>query len=310
MLYLPKISAKPNETRALVAVTSGQSGMWHAGARFGLGIFALTLSMVCAPVDAIGQEGAAPAIRRVVAPGADHAGPRITIQVTPAEHARNMSPPGEAPPSPSALAPDRPRPVQSEASGWFWQAISPSLPADPGRFWAAQDVLAAAPEASALGVPRLTTLHDIITAHGAQILRASLDTEVSPALVLAVMAVESAGRARAISPAGAQGLMQLIPDTAARFGVTDPFDAAQNIAGGAAYLSWLLEEFGGDPILALAGYNAGEGAVRRNGGVPPFDETRDYVPKVLATWIIARTLCRTPPDLISDGCVFQPIAVN
>ena len=120
-------------------------------------------------------------------------------------------------------------------------------------------------------------------------------------MALAVMAVESAGRADAVSSAGAQGLMQLIPATAERFGVADPFDPAQNIAGGIAYLDWLLREFDGDPLLALAGYNAGEGAVRRNGGVPPFAETRDYVPKVLATWMMVRSLCRTPPELVSDG---------
>jgi soluble lytic murein transglycosylase-like protein len=124
------------------------------------------------------------------------------------------------------------------------------------------------------------------------------------------MAVESAGRADAESHAGAQGLMQLIPATAERFGVGDPFEPSQNIAGGVAYLDWLLREFGGDPLLALAGYNAGEGAVQRNGGVPPYAETRDYVPKVLATWMMARGLCRTPPELVSDGCVFMPIAVN
>ena len=77
------------------------------------------------------------------------------------------------------------------------------------------------------------------------------------ALVLAVITVESAGKADAISGAGAEGLMQLMPDTAARFGVSDSFDADQNILGGVKYLDWLMGEFEHDPILVLAGYNAG-----------------------------------------------------
>ena len=67
-----------------------------------------------------------------------------------------------------------------------------------------------------------------------------------------------------------------------------------------------MEEFGNDPVLALAGYNAGEGAVRRHEGVPPFNETRAYVPKVLAAWNVARMMCSTPPELPGDGCVFNP----
>ncbi len=99
--------------------------------------------------------------------------------------------------------------------------------------------------------------------------------------------------------------MQLMPATAARFGVTDSMNTTQNIKGGTVYLDWLLKEFGGDPVLALAGYNAGEGAVTKHQGVPPFKETRDYVPKVLAAWNVARALCLTPPVLVSDGCVFS-----
>ena len=131
-----------------------------------------------------------------------------------------------------------------------------------------------------------------------------MGTKVSPALALAVIAVESAGRSDAVSTAGAEGLMQLMPATAARFDVADSFDARQNIRGGIRYLDWLMGRFDGDPILALAGYNAGEGAVTRHGGVPPFAETRDYVPKVLAAFSVARGLCATPPVLVSDGCVF------
>jgi len=265
-------------------------------------------------VEATAETPTAPpaAIRRVVVPGAGHAGPRINIQITAEEHARNTTAPPERIRSAFAIVPEPDAPAgDGEGSAdWFWSAVSPALPGDPGRLWAAQDVLAAAPETAGLNVPRLTTLHRIIESHGADILMASIDSGVSPALVLAVMAVESSGRAEAVSHAGAQGLMQLIPATATRFGVADPFDARQNIAGGVAYLDWLLGEFDGDPVLALAGYNAGEGAVRRNGGVPPYAETRDYVPKVLAAWMMARSLCLSPPELISDGCVFQPIAVN
>jgi soluble lytic murein transglycosylase-like protein len=103
--------------------------------------------------------------------------------------------------------------------------------------------------------------------------------------------------------------MQLMPDTAERFGVTDRLSPAENIKGGVAYLDWLMEEFGNDPVLALAGYNAGENAVKSHEGVPPFAETRDYVPKVLAAYEVARSLCKTPPVLITDACALT-IASN
>ncbi|PWC87740.1 murein transglycosylase [Azospirillum sp. TSH100] len=100
---------------------------------------------------------------------------------------------------------------------------------------------------------------------------------LDPALVLAVIQAESAFRTDAVSPKDAAGLMQLIPDTADRFSVGDVFDPKQNITGGVKYLRWLLAYFQGDVTLALAGYNAGEGAVDRYKGVPPYDETRNYV---------------------------------
>ena len=87
----------------------------------------------------------------------------------------------------------------------------------------------------------------------------------------------SGGRTNAISSAGASGLMQLMPATAERFGVTDRADPKQNIKGGVAYLDWLLKEFKGDAVLALAGYNAGENAVKKHEGVPPYAETQNYV---------------------------------
>ncbi|MGC4093606.1 MAG: lytic transglycosylase domain-containing protein [Polyangiaceae bacterium] len=101
-------------------------------------------------------------------------------------------------------------------------------------------------------------------------------------LVRAVIKVESNFDPRALSPANARGLMQLIPETAERMFVRDVFDPRENIFGGTRYLRVLANNFNGDIVLTLAGYNAGEGAVMRHGGVPPYPETQEYVTKVLA----------------------------
>jgi hypothetical protein len=99
--------------------------------------------------------------------------------------------------------------------------------------------------------------------------------------VRAVIQTESQFDPRAVSSVGAQGLMQLMPATARRFGVVDPFNPQQNIFGGVRYLRWLLDKFGGDQTLAAAGYNAGENAVIRHKGVPPYRETQGYVRKIM-----------------------------
>lgn len=103
---------------------------------------------------------------------------------------------------------------------------------------------------------------------------------IDPALVRAVIETESAWDPLAVSYKGALGLMQLIPATAERFGVADPFDPTQNLEGGVKYLRWLLERYGGNLEHALAAYNAGEGAVDRAGGIPRISETVAYVQKV------------------------------
>lgn len=103
---------------------------------------------------------------------------------------------------------------------------------------------------------------------------------VDAALIRAVMHAESGFQPDAVSHAGAQGLMQLMPATARRFGVVDVFDAQANITGGVAYLAWLLEEFEGDLTRVIAAYNAGENAVRRHDGIPPFAETQEFVRRV------------------------------
>ena len=100
---------------------------------------------------------------------------------------------------------------------------------------------------------------------------------VDPRFIHAVIWQESKYEQRARSHAGAQGLMQLMPATARRFGCTDPHNPAQNIAAGAKYLSWLLKRFDGNVELALAGYNAGEGSVDKYNGIPPYRETQNYV---------------------------------
>lgn len=108
---------------------------------------------------------------------------------------------------------------------------------------------------------------------------AALKYDVNPALIDSVIQVESSYNPRAVSPKGAQGLMQLMPDTARRLGVGNPFDPRENVLGGAKYLKFLQETFK-DDRLAIAAYNAGEGAVAKYNDVPPFPETMNYVAQV------------------------------
>lgn len=110
--------------------------------------------------------------------------------------------------------------------------------------------------------------------------RAVHGSETDPRLVLAVIAAESAFDRMAISPKKAMGLMQLMPETQQRYGVSNPFDAAENIRAGTSYLTFLIKKFG-NLKLALAAYNAGEGPILAYGAVPPFDETTEYVDRVL-----------------------------
>lgn len=233
-----------------------------------------------------------------VSPPKPGAAKRITVQIAPK--------PVTVPPPPAATARNEAEGATIGAYAWYWDAISPKMTdSGPGRLAPAVVALSKGPGGAQVAAPRLQSLQNIAEAHGLEILKATVGTQVSPALVLAVIGVESSGRAAAVSPKGASGLMQLMPATAERFGIGDAADPVQNIKGGVAYLDWLMTEFDRDPLMVLAGYNAGENAVKSNNGVPPFAETRDYVPKVLAAWSVARGLCVTPPELVTDGCVFR-----
>lgn len=124
------------------------------------------------------------------------------------------------------------------------------------------------------------TLRLNTTAYQAEVKAAAREFGVDEAVIRAIMHAESAFKPNALSRVGAQGLMQLMPATARRFGVSNAFDPQQNIRGGVEYLAWLLKRFNGNLTLAAAGYNAGEGAVDRYKGVPPYSETRRYVERV------------------------------
>ncbi|MEM8742710.1 MAG: lytic transglycosylase domain-containing protein [Pseudomonadota bacterium] len=253
---------------------------------------ALTLGLV-APSDQVGPMRAQAqdqstdfTFKRVRAPRPG-AAKRITVQIG----------------TTATSATPAPRPRRAARFGFFWKAV----PAEQDFTPAARLALAVATiqAAHADGRPVLgpsTRLREIIETFGPEIDRAARRTGVSAAFIASVILIESAGRPTAKSPKDAQGLMQLIPATARRFGVADPYDPAQNIAGGAAYLDLLLDLFDQDPLLALAGYNAGENAVLRSKGVPNYRETRDYVPLVIAAWLQARDLCVTPPQTPRMPC--------
>lgn len=280
------------------------------GYRFSGRALALAALLAAVPLP-LAAEGAADfTFKRIRVPQAGEK-PRL-VQIDPAEQARLMAIPAARPdPVVTEHTPaGPPRPAAPGLFDWYWAEVSPALSQPEDRFLRAMEMLGKGPGGSMVPAPRMQSLQEMAGRHGTDILRATIGTRVSPALVLAVIGIESGGRAEAVSSAGAVGLMQLIPATAERFGVTDSRDPAQNIRGGVAYLDWLLKEFASDPVMALAAYNAGEGAVRKNGGVPPYAETRAYVPKVLAAWQVAQGLCQTPPELVTDPCVFRVIAAG
>jgi len=186
---------------------------------------------------------------------------------------------------------------------WFWRRISPELSAaDPIRW----PEIVRRLERSALAGRTVANAPDkvfrILHRWGPEIRRLAARHHLSAPLIVALIAVESGGNQRAESRMGAQGLMQLMPETARSLGVRNPLDAEDNMRGGVAYIERLLRAHGEDVVLALAAYNSGAGNVRRAGGVPNFAETRRFIVKVADVFATARHFCAEPSAGARSGC--------
>ncbi len=149
----------------------------------------------------------------------------------------------------------------------------------------------------------------------ALITRISSTQGVDPRLVHALVRVESGYNPRAVSPQGAMGLMQIMPSTARRLHVRHPFDPAENVRAGVRELGRLIQRYAGDLPRALAAYNAGEKAVNRYGGIPPFQETRRYVAKIMSLYTgrpydVGSAFRRVPVRLVRLGPAGEPLITN
>ncbi len=158
-----------------------------------------------------------------------------------------------------------------------------------------------APSVNATTPPQVETIPDDIPLSGDCdldwiIYRAGERQGVDPRFIHAVIKQESRYNPKAVSGVGAEGLMQMMPGTAKRFGLKNPFDATANVEAGTKYLKFLLKRFNGDVSLALAGYNAGEGSVDKYKGIPPYGETQNYVKKIVATYGKTYHPVLTPDD--------------
>lgn len=200
---------------------------------------------------------AATTANAVPAPAAPKAEtPAAAPQAQPSQPAQ-AQPAAQTPPAPAVAPPPAPRKVEDEVD----------------RLRKAADLMAQVN--SALGPPQ--------SRYGDLIYEIAIRHSVNPHLVAALIHVESSFNPKAVSRKGAYGLMQLLPETARRFGLTkkkDLFDPQKNLEAGVKYLKWLTNRFGGDVEKILAAYNAGEGAVTRFGGIPPYQETQNYVRRI------------------------------
>jgi soluble lytic murein transglycosylase-like protein len=210
--------------------------------------------------------------------------PPITATVTaPAKVETRIEPPA---PKPAAQIPHPPPPSD-----------------DVERLRKAADLLVKVNEA--LGVPQ--------SPYGKIIYDIAIRHSINPHLVAALIHVESAFNARAVSPMGAYGLMQLLPETARRFGLTrkkDLFNPKKNLEAGVRYLKWLTDRFNGDAQKILAAYNAGEGAVDKFGGIPPYQETQSYVQKIFGLLGVTFTPAPVPQPIAAAPDPKETIAAR
>jgi len=249
-----------------------------------VGAFALTLvnfaTLGVQPADQQPAPVTPPALQAAApAPPAVPADPPKPAAEAPKETPRTETPPGAVTPAP-APAPrtetPAPAPAPNPAPAAAPRPTTPPPPKpndDIERLKKAADLMVKVNEA--LGMPQSTygkIIYDIAVRHS-----------INPHLVAALIHVESAFNPRAVSSKGSYGLMQLLPETARRFGLKkkkDLLDPKKNLEAGVRYLKWLADRFGGDAEKILAAYNAGEGAVERFGGIPPYQETQSYVQRI------------------------------
>jgi len=188
----------------------------------------------------------------------------------------------------------------ADASSWFWNRVPARI--DDGSRARAMSVVAYARERGMQFGVSAASARRVLVRWLPEIEAAAGSGGINSALLAALVLVESGGDPRAVSPKGAMGLGQLMPGTVRRYGVRDPWNPAENLKASASYLSDLIDMFRGDLVLALAAYNSGEGAVLQYRGVPPYPETRDYIPRVLGAFELTGRFCETPPRAARRRC--------
>jgi soluble lytic murein transglycosylase-like protein len=249
------------------------------------------LSPAAAPTPKVAPPAAPEAVKAVAA----EAPKPVAVPVAP-----------QAAPAPAPAPPARTETIRAEATKTVAPAPAPLPKAPPApslndqaeRLRKAADLMVQVNDQ--LGVPQ--------SPYGQIIYDIAIRHSINPHLVAALIHVESAFNARAVSPMGAYGLMQLLPETARRFGLNkkkDLFDPKKNLEAGVRYLKWLTNRFDGDAQKILAAYNAGEGAVQRFGGIPPYQETQNYVTKIFG--LLGFTVAAPAPQPQPQP---QPAAAN
>jgi soluble lytic murein transglycosylase-like protein len=268
----------------LTPILSHLRQVGHGSRTFCVGAFALSL----VNLSTLGGPPATPPAQPAIAPPAlQTPAPPASTPPAPVAAPKPAEPPTQTPVSTASPAPTPT--LKAEAP-----ALHPAPPPtdEVERLRKAADLLVKVNEA--LGAPR--------SPYGKIIYDIAIRHSINPHLVAALIHVESAFNPRAVSPMGAYGLMQLLPETARRFGLTrkkDLFNPKKNLEAGVRYLKWLTDRFNGDAQKILAAYNAGEGAVEKFGGVPPYQETQSYVQKIFG--LLGVTFTPTPAP--------QPVAV-